>query len=99
MTIEMQASESPGPSPVVGSVTRDEAPTKIVVRDLDVYYGSFRAVKGVSASIRARAVTAIIGPSGCGKSTFLRALNRMHELAPRARVEGSVLLDGELKAK
>ncbi len=94
MTIEMQASESPGPSPVVGSVTRDEAPTKIVVRDLDVYYGSFRAVKGVSASIRARAVTAIIGPSGCGKSTFLRALNRMHELAPRARVEGSVLLDG-----
>ncbi len=51
-------------------------------------------MKGVNAKIRARAVTAIIGPSGCGKSTFLRTLNRMHELTPRTRVEGSVLLDG-----
>jgi phosphate transport system ATP-binding protein len=67
---------------------------KMEVRDLDVYYGSFRAVKGVNAAIKARSVTAIIGPSGCGKSTFLRTLNRMHELTPKARVEGSVLLDG-----
>jgi phosphate transport system ATP-binding protein len=67
---------------------------KMEVLDLDVYYGSFRAVKGVNAKIRARAVTAIIGPSGCGKSTFLRTLNRMHELTPKARVEGRVLLDG-----
>ena len=76
-----------------GSPTADHE-IKMEVRDLDVYYGSFRAVKGVNARIRARAVTAIIGPSGCGKSTFLRTLNRMHELTPRARAEGQVLLDG-----
>jgi phosphate transport system ATP-binding protein len=67
---------------------------KLEISDLNVYYGAFRAVRGVDVSIRAQAVTAIIGPSGCGKSTFLRTLNRMHELAPKARVEGHVLLDG-----
>ena len=80
------------PSPV--TATEPVRETKLEVRDLDVFYGTFRAVKGVSASIRARSVTAIIGPSGCGKSTFLRALNRMHELTPGGRVEGRVLLDG-----
>ncbi len=74
--------------------TTAAADIKVEVRDLDVYYGTFRAVKGVNASIRARSVTAIIGPSGCGKSTFLRTLNRMHELTPKARVDGKVLLDG-----
>jgi phosphate transport system ATP-binding protein len=64
------------------------------VRDLNVFYGGFRAVKGVTFPIRPRSVTAIIGPSGCGKSTFLRVLNRMHELTPDARVEGTVTLDG-----
>jgi phosphate transport system ATP-binding protein len=68
--------------------------TKIEISDLDVFYGPFRAVRGVNMSIRARSVTAIIGPSGCGKSTFLRTLNRMHELTHNARVEGKVLLDG-----
>jgi phosphate transport system ATP-binding protein len=72
-----------------------EAPSgAITVRDLDVYYGAFRAVRDVSLEIRPHAVTALIGPSGCGKSTFLRTLNRMHEVIPGARVEGSVLLDG-----
>jgi phosphate transport system ATP-binding protein len=66
---------------------------EIVIEDLNVYYGAFRAVKGVSLTIPPRAVTAIIGPSGCGKSTFLRTLNRMHELTPGARVEGKVSLD------
>jgi phosphate transport system ATP-binding protein len=66
----------------------------IAVRDLNVYYGHFRAVRDVSLEIRPRSVTALIGPSGCGKSTFLRTLNRMHEVIPGARVEGSVLLDG-----
>ena len=66
----------------------------IDIADLDVWYGAFRAVKGVNVSIRPRAVTAIIGPSGCGKSTFLRTLNRMHELTAGARVDGSVRLDG-----
>jgi phosphate transport system ATP-binding protein len=64
------------------------------VERLNVYYGSFRAVRDVSLEIRPRSVTALIGPSGCGKSTFLRTLNRMHEVIPGARVEGKVLLDG-----
>ncbi|MEZ0579794.1 phosphate ABC transporter ATP-binding protein PstB [Nocardioides sp. MH1] len=67
----------------------------IDVSDLNIYYGSFLAVEGVTMSIRARAVTAFIGPSGCGKSTFLRSLNRMHEVIPGARVEGKIVVDGQ----
>ena len=67
---------------------------RITVKDLNVYYGSFKAVEGVSLTIEPRSVTAFIGPSGCGKSTFLRTLNRMHEVIPGARVEGEVLVDG-----
>ncbi len=66
---------------------------RIDVKDLDVYYGEFKAVEGVTMTIEPRTVTAFIGPSGCGKSTFLRTLNRMHEVIPGARVEGSVMLD------
>ena len=55
---------------------------RIVVNDLNVYYGSFRAVEGVNIDIDARSVTAFIGPSGCGKTTFLRSINRMHEVLP-----------------
>jgi phosphate transport system ATP-binding protein len=66
----------------------------VTIAGLNVYYGSFRAIRDIGLTIRPRAVTAIIGPSGCGKSTFLRTLNRMHELTPGARVEGSILLDG-----
>ena len=68
---------------------------RIEVNDLNVYYGNFLAVEGVSMSIEPRSVTAFIGPSGCGKSTLLRTLNRMHEVIPGARVAGEVLLDGE----
>jgi len=67
---------------------------RIAVKDLNVYYGRFRAVEGVTLTIEPRSVTALIGPSGCGKSTFLRTLNRMHEVIPGASVEGEVLLDG-----
>jgi len=67
---------------------------RIDVKDLNVYYGSFKAVEDVSMTIEARSVTAFIGPSGCGKSTFLRTLNRMHEVVPGGRVEGSVALNG-----
>ncbi|WP_182113046.1 MULTISPECIES: phosphate ABC transporter ATP-binding protein PstB [unclassified Actinotalea] len=66
---------------------------RIDIKDLDVYYGSFKAVEGVTMTIEPRSITALIGPSGCGKSTFLRTLNRMHEVLPGARVEGSVLMD------
>ena len=67
----------------------------IDVDSLDIYYGDFLAVQGVSMHIRARSVTAFIGPSGCGKSTVLRSLNRMHEVIPGARVEGKVTVDGQ----
>src|SRR5436309_535645 len=64
------------------------------VKNLSVCFGERQALKSVSLNIRPRAVTAIIGPSGCGKSTFLRALNRMHDLVPEARVQGDVRLFG-----
>jgi phosphate transport system ATP-binding protein len=67
---------------------------RIEVRDLDVYYGKFKAVEGVTLTIEPRSVTAFIGPSGCGKSTFIRTLNRMHEVIPGAYVDGEVLIDG-----
>jgi phosphate transport system ATP-binding protein len=66
----------------------------IEVTGLNVFYGAFQAIRDISLTIKPNAVTAIIGPSGCGKSTFLRTLNRMHELTPTARVEGSIRLDG-----
>ena len=66
---------------------------RIDVKDLNVYYGDFKAVEGVSLTVEPRSVTAFIGPSGCGKSTFLRTLNRMHEVGPGGRVEGQVMLD------
>ena len=68
---------------------------RIEVKDLNVYYGKFKAVEDVSLTIEPRTVTAFIGPSGCGKSTFLRTLNRMHEVIPGASVEGEVLIDGK----
>jgi len=68
--------------------------TSIDVSDLDIYYGDFLAVEGVTILIQARSVTAFIGPSGCGKSSFLRSLNRMHEVIPGARVEGKIIADG-----
>ncbi|MDQ1512235.1 MAG: phosphate transport system ATP-binding protein [Microbacteriaceae bacterium] len=67
---------------------------RIAVQDLNVFYGAFQAVEGVTLTIEPRSVTAFIGPSGCGKSTFLRTLNRMHELVPSAKLAGEVLLDG-----
>jgi phosphate transport system ATP-binding protein len=67
----------------------------IEVRDLNVYYGTFRAIKDVKLSIERCKVTAIIGPSGCGKSTMLRAFNRMNELVPTAWAEGEVLFRGQ----
>jgi phosphate transport system ATP-binding protein len=66
----------------------------IDVSDLDIYYGTFKAVEDVTIPLAARSVTALIGPSGCGKSTFLRSLNRMHEVIPGARVEGKIVIDG-----
>ncbi|MGO1166212.1 MAG: phosphate ABC transporter ATP-binding protein PstB [Janibacter sp.] len=68
---------------------------RIDVKNLDIFYGDFQAVKDVTVTIEPRSVTALIGPSGCGKSTFLRSLNRMHEVIPGAHVKGEVIVDGE----
>ncbi len=68
---------------------------KMRIEGLNVFYGSFHALKNAALNVAENKVTALIGPSGCGKSTFLRALNRMHDLTPGARVTGSVVLDGE----
>lgn len=77
------------------AIATAEAPLK--VKDLSAYYGRSKhpAIAGVTMSFAQNAVTALMGPSGCGKTTLLRCLNRIHEIAPGARVEGEVLLDGE----
>jgi len=68
---------------------------KIEVSDFSFYYGKFRALRDVNIRIPENRITAIIGPSGCGKSTFLRLFNRMNDLIPGTRTEGTVLMDGE----
>ena len=68
---------------------------KIDVKNLDLYYGEFQALKNIFFSIKEQDVAALIGPSGCGKSTFIRVLNRMNDLIPSCRITGEVLLDGE----
>src|SRR3979411_1971670 len=67
---------------------------KVAVKEMDIYYGKFHAIKHANLKIPEKRVMALIGPSGGGKSTFLRSLNRMHDLTPGARVSGSVTLDG-----
>jgi len=70
------------------------AAEKLTAAGVDIYYGNFHAIKDANLKMHENSVTALIGPSGCGKSTFLRALNRMHDLTPGARVTGSIELDG-----
>ena len=67
---------------------------KMKIEDLNIFYGAFQAMKHANLDVPNNRVMALIGPSGCGKSTFLRALNRMHDLTPGARVEGTITLDG-----
>lgn len=69
------------------------SPNKIIVSDLNFYYGRSQALHGINLQIRERLVTAFIGPSGCGKSTFIRTLNRMNDVIAGSRVEGSVVID------
>ena len=71
------------------------AEAKLVVRNLDFFYGNNKALKNINLRLETNTVTAFIGPSGCGKSTLLRVLNRMYDLYPGQRAEGEVLLDGE----
>ncbi len=67
----------------------------ISIRDLDLFYGDFKALEKINVDVQSRQITAFIGPSGCGKSSVLRAINRMNDLIKGARSEGRVLLDGE----
>jgi len=86
------------PAPTVAASAPAAAATetpKITARDVNVFYGSKKAIDGVSIDVSQENVTAFIGPSGCGKSTFLRTLNRMNDTIPSARVEGCIELDGE----
>jgi phosphate transport system ATP-binding protein len=68
--------------------------TKIVVKDLNLYYGEKQALKNITLDIPAKRVTAFIGPSGCGKSTFIRVLNRMNDLIDHVKIDGEVFIDG-----
>lgn len=67
----------------------------IEIKETNIYYGDFRAVRDITLQLKARKITALIGPSGCGKSTVLRAFNRMNDLVPTSRLEGEVLFQGK----
>ncbi len=67
----------------------------IVLRQLNLYYGDFHALKDINAAFKAHTITSLIGPSGCGKSTLLRTLNRMNDLIDGVRIEGQVIIEGQ----
>ncbi|MEU8182361.1 phosphate ABC transporter ATP-binding protein PstB [Micromonospora sp. NPDC049044] len=68
---------------------------RVEASNVTAYYGGFKAIENINLTIEPKTVTALIGPSGCGKSTFLRSINRMHEVLPGARVEGSLTIDDQ----
>ena len=68
---------------------------KLTISNMELYYGDFKALKGINLNIQANEITAFIGPSGCGKSTLLKSLNHMNDLVEGCRITGSILLDGE----
>ena len=68
---------------------------KLNIKNMELYYGDFKALKGINLDIPANEITAFIGPSGCGKSTLLKSLNRMNDLVEGCKITGSILLDGE----
>ncbi len=94
-----------GPAPTLRTAVAETEPglespagqpsTKIWIEDLSFYYGSFMALKDISIQVPENRVTALIGPSGCGKTTLLRTLNRMYDLVPGTRIEGSIRLGSE----
>ncbi len=74
---------------------RNSAHTIVSTRNLDLYYGTFQALKQISLDITEQRITALIGPSGCGKSTFLKTINRMNDLVPGVQITGDVFVDGD----
>ena len=92
--------DAPLPVPAAAATGPEDStatgdPQKMTLRNLRFFYGDTLALKGIDLPIYANKITALIGPSGCGKSTLLRVMNRMYDLYPRQRAEGTVLLDGE----
>ncbi|MFO3796549.1 MAG: phosphate ABC transporter ATP-binding protein PstB [Anaerolineales bacterium] len=85
---------NPFPAPLT-SIPEEATTVAMEIRNLNVWYGAFKAIEEINMPIYRNRITAIIGPSGCGKSTFLRSLNRMNELIPGVRTEGEVILDGK----
>ena len=73
----------------------DNQKNKFVIQNMDLYYGSFHALKNINLNLTEKEVTAFIGPSGCGKSTLLKSLNRMNDLVEGCRITGDIRLDGE----
>jgi phosphate transport system ATP-binding protein len=97
MTTTMRDNDtiSATPTPVPHGHPASNAAARVAIRNLDFFYGSNRALKGINFDFQDRRVTGLIGPSGCGKSTLLRVLNRMYDLYPGQRATGEVLIDGE----
>ena len=76
------------------TATKESFEGKLSIRNLEAWFGSKRALKGINLGIKENSITAFIGPSGCGKTTLIRCLNRMHEMTPGASAKGQVILDG-----
>lgn len=92
LDLELERKQNVSSEPL-RSVTRKMERLKLRTEALNAWYGTNHVLKNLSLDVREHAITAIIGPSGCGKSTLIRCLNRMHELVPRARASGKVILD------
>ena len=99
MSMTNQTASVPAPRAHIGAMEArslaDLNPARIAIKGVDFYYGTNKALKGITLDLPEKQVTGMIGPSGCGKSTLLRVLNRMYDLYPGQRAEGEVLLDGE----
>jgi phosphate transport system ATP-binding protein len=96
MTVQIMSEEvvQQRPAFTPAAVVPSTAGTKIHVADFDFYYGEHKVLHGITLDVPEKRVTALIGPSGCGKSTFLRSINRMNDIIPGSRAEGTVDIDG-----
>jgi phosphate transport system ATP-binding protein len=92
---ETAAAATTGAEAAVAAEPRADRQVIFDVDDINVFYGEHKAIRNVTLDLHVNEITALIGPSGCGKSTFIRCLNRMNDLIPTARVDGSIVYHGE----